>query len=100
MRGHNICFHGEIRKIVFELSSVLPCIWSSVLIHVCIFGFFRTLMPLFDEDTNMLFLVGKVRQLHCILTCARVRSYLYIHFHDNKFLKEHQNVVILIMKRQ
>ena len=22
MRGHNICFHGEIRKIIFELSSI------------------------------------------------------------------------------
>ena len=29
MRGHNICFHSEIRKIIFELSSILPLIWSS-----------------------------------------------------------------------
>ena len=29
MRGHNICFYGEIRKIIFELSSVPPLIWSS-----------------------------------------------------------------------
>ena len=28
MRGHNMCFHWEIRKITFELSSVLPLIWS------------------------------------------------------------------------
>ena len=24
MRGHNICFHSEIRKIIFELSSIPP----------------------------------------------------------------------------
>ena len=29
MRGHNICFHPEIRKIIFELSSISPLIWSS-----------------------------------------------------------------------
>ena len=29
MRGHKICFRWEIRKIIFELSSVLPLIWSS-----------------------------------------------------------------------
>ena len=28
MRGHNICFHREIRKIIFELSSI-PIICSS-----------------------------------------------------------------------
>ena len=30
MRGHNIYFHGEIRKIIFELSSITSLIWSSV----------------------------------------------------------------------
>ena len=30
MSGHNICFHREIRKIIFELSSLPPLIWSSV----------------------------------------------------------------------
>ena len=30
MSGHNICFHLEIRKIISELSSVLPLICSSV----------------------------------------------------------------------
>ena len=29
MRGHNICFHSEIRKNIFELSSVPPVIRSS-----------------------------------------------------------------------
>ena len=29
MRGHNLCFCLEIRKITFELSSVPPLIWSS-----------------------------------------------------------------------
>ena len=29
MRGHNIHFPSEIRKIVFELSSKSPLIWSS-----------------------------------------------------------------------
>ena len=29
-RGHNIRFHSEIRKIVFELSSINTLIWSSV----------------------------------------------------------------------
>ena len=29
MRGHNICFCLEIRKIIFELSSIPPLIWSS-----------------------------------------------------------------------
>ena len=28
MKGHNICFHEEIGKIIFELS-ILPVIWSS-----------------------------------------------------------------------
>ena len=28
MRGHNICFCLEISKIIFELFSVLPLIWS------------------------------------------------------------------------
>ena len=28
MRGHNICFHSGIRKIIFELS-ILPLKWSS-----------------------------------------------------------------------
>ena len=31
MRGQNICFNGEIRKIIFELSSIPPLIWSSVI---------------------------------------------------------------------
>ena len=30
MRGHNICFYSEIRKIIFELSSVPHLIWTSV----------------------------------------------------------------------
>ena len=30
MRGHNICFRSGIRKIIFELSSILLLIWSSV----------------------------------------------------------------------
>ena len=29
MRGHNIYFHGEIRKTIFEFSSVSHLIWSS-----------------------------------------------------------------------
>ena len=29
MRSYNICFHGEIRKIIFELSSISALIWSS-----------------------------------------------------------------------
>ena len=29
MRGHNICFFWEIRKIIFELSAILPLNWSS-----------------------------------------------------------------------
>ena len=29
MRGHNICFHSEIRKIIFELSLIPLLIWSS-----------------------------------------------------------------------
>ena len=33
MRGHNICFLSEIRKIIFVLSSVLSLIWNSEL-HV------------------------------------------------------------------
>ena len=31
MRGHNICFHLEIRKIIFELSLIPLLIWSSAL---------------------------------------------------------------------
>ena len=30
MRGQNICFCGDIRKIIFELSSLRPLIWGSV----------------------------------------------------------------------
>ena len=30
MSGHNICFCSGIRKIIFELSSILLLIWSSV----------------------------------------------------------------------
>ena len=29
MRGHKVCLRSEIRKIISELSSVLPLIWSS-----------------------------------------------------------------------
>ena len=29
MRGHNVCFCQEIRKIFFELSSIPPFIWNS-----------------------------------------------------------------------
>ena len=29
MRCHNLCFRWEIRKIIFELSSISPPIWSS-----------------------------------------------------------------------
>ena len=29
MRGHDICFHREIRKNIFELSSKPPVIWGS-----------------------------------------------------------------------
>ena len=29
MRGHNICFHQEIRKIIFDLFSIPCLIWSS-----------------------------------------------------------------------
>ena len=29
MRGHNICFHGEIRKFIFEISSIPLHILSS-----------------------------------------------------------------------
>ena len=30
MRGHNVCFHKEMRKIISELSLLLLLIWSSV----------------------------------------------------------------------
>ena len=30
MRGHNICFHSEIRKIILTFSSIPCLIWSSV----------------------------------------------------------------------
>ena len=30
MRGHNICFPWEIRKMIYELYSIPPFIWSSV----------------------------------------------------------------------
>ena len=30
MRGHNICFHLNIRKIIFQLSSIPPHIWNSI----------------------------------------------------------------------
>ena len=33
MRGHNICFLRDIRKIIFELSSIPPLIWSSELCY-------------------------------------------------------------------
>ena len=29
MRGHNVCFCLEIRKIIFELSSIHLLVWSS-----------------------------------------------------------------------
>ena len=31
MRGHSVCFRLEIRKIIFELSSIPPPIWSSAI---------------------------------------------------------------------
>ena len=33
--SHNICFCWEIRKIVFELSSIPPLIWSSDSMNIC-----------------------------------------------------------------
>ena len=33
MRGHNIYFHLEIRKIIFELSLIYPIIWSCVIYY-------------------------------------------------------------------
>ena len=33
MRGHNICFYWEIRKIIFELSLIPSLIWSFVLVQ-------------------------------------------------------------------
>ena len=38
MRGYNICFHREIRKIIFELSSIPFLIWMSA-IHLKMFVF-------------------------------------------------------------
>ena len=35
MRGHNICFHWEIRKNIFALSLIPPLIWSSFLRVLC-----------------------------------------------------------------
>ena len=37
MRGHNICFCGEIRKIIFELSLIHTLIWRSGVINFWIF---------------------------------------------------------------
>ena len=34
MRGHKY-FYGEVRKIIFELSSVPPLIWISVNVNSC-----------------------------------------------------------------
>ena len=34
MRGHNICFHCEIRKIIFKLSLIPPLIWSSAVYQI------------------------------------------------------------------
>ena len=34
MRGHNICFHLEMREIIFELSSIPPLIWNSVMFSI------------------------------------------------------------------
>ena len=36
MRGHIICFHLEVRKIIFELSSIPPLIWNSGVYNLAI----------------------------------------------------------------
>ena len=37
MRGHNVCFYCVIRKIIFQLSSILPLIWSSVPVALAVY---------------------------------------------------------------
>ena len=52
MRDHNICFHSEIGKIIFELSSVLPLIWSSFLVYqksLCV----TKIKEVFDSYANI-----------------------------------------------
>ena len=38
MRGHNVCFHREIKTIIFELCTILPLICNSddILIILCL----------------------------------------------------------------
>ena len=60
MRGHNICFHGEIRKIIFELSSIPPLIWSSnirlsdfAVHYICVQGYLLLLSIIFLQHYDI-----------------------------------------------
>ena len=60
MRGHNICFHLEIRKINFELSCVPLLIWSSE------YGFLMTISITEPTTFNMAATLPQLFQQMCL----------------------------------
>ena len=78
MRGHNIHFHGEIRKIIYELSSVSPLTWNSAQ-HCEEFLYNAVVLP---TDTDGVENSAYLDQEKCLLSPIQI-TYRAPGFEDN-----------------
>ena len=63
MRCHKICFHCDIRKIIFELSSIPPLIWSSGP------GCSKPMTSLVNVSLKFQTLISQIRQYFLLKKC-------------------------------
>ena len=52
MRGYNVCFHSEIRKIIFYSSLIPPLIWSSVQFDIIVIQCFYTFITHLSDQVH------------------------------------------------
>ena len=82
MWGNNICFHQEIRKIIFELSSIPPLIWSSGSQIMMLFSVTEILV-LIDFCKwcyNVIIIISKEMVISCVIMQA-VKTDLTLQVH-------------------
>ena len=65
MRGHNICFHCEIRKTIFELSSITSLIGSSAEFEKVLF-LKRSTIKILSSGIDKSQHADSDRGLHCL----------------------------------
>ena len=89
MRGHNLCFHWEIRKIISELSLLLLLIWSSGIFNIwtCNKGWFHHTWVKNKKHISIFTpkIISSLEVCSCILSTRLIKSKQHQALHAHTF---------------